>query len=160
MTNCFIVNGHFNGSTISTQNGKNNMHRPRSTGPVTRQQEYIRKEYTSPTSQSILHLQKANQEEQQQQQAIEREEERSYNHVQLREFSPQPIRSPVNVTENHSIYQTSSPTPTKSSISSTPIHDYYTSTGPTSVGPYTSTNVPNGFTHGEHTAHQYYSQPV
>ena len=149
----FLVNGEFNGSAISPQANRN-VHRPRSAGAVARQQEYIR-QVASPTNQSILHLQKAKQEEQ----VMEREEERPYNHVQLREFSPQPIRSPIHSSENHSLYQTSSPSPTKSSISSTPIQDYYASGAP-NVTSYTSNNIPNSFPNGGHPTHQYYSQPV
>jgi hypothetical protein len=149
--------GHSNGTPISPQAGRN-MHRPRSAGAVARQQEYIR-QVASPTGQSILHVQKAKQEEQQQQQTVEREEERSYNHVQFREFSQQPLRSPVNSSENNSVYQTSSPSPTKSSISSTPIQDYYAATGQSNGIPYNiPNNMPNVFTNGG--AHQYYSQPV
>ena len=152
-----IAKGHSNGTPISPQAGRN-MHRPRSAGAVARQQEYIR-QVASPTGQSILHVQKAKQEDQQQQQTVEREEERSYNHVQFREFSQQPLRSPVNSSENNSVYQTSSPSPTKSSISSTPIQDYYAATGQSNGMSYNiPNNMPNVFTNGG--AHQYYSQPV
>merc|ERR1712018_290615 len=74
------VNGQCNGNAISPSAGRN-MHRPRSEGAVARQQEYIRK-VISPTSQSIVHIQKAKQEEQQHQ-ISQRDEERSYNHVQF-----------------------------------------------------------------------------
>ena len=150
-----IAKGHSNGTPISPQAGRN-MHRPRSAGAVARQQEYIR-QIASPTGQPILHVQKAKQEEQQQ--TVEREEERPYNHVQLREFSQQPLRSPVNSSENNSVYQTSSPSPTKSSISSTPIQEYYAAAGQSNGIPYNiPNNMPNVFTNGG--AHQYYSQPV
>ena len=152
----FLVNGECNGSAISPQANRN-VHRPRSAGAVARQQEYIR-QVASPTNQSILHLQKAKQEEQHQ--VLEREEERPYNHVQLREFSPQPIRSPINSSENHSLYQTSSPSPTKSSVSSTPIQDYYAAAGAPNVASYSASNLPNSFPNGGHPTHQYYSQPV
>ena len=150
-----IAKGHSNGTPISPQAGRN-MHRPRSAGAVARQQEYIR-QIASPTGQPILHVQKAKQEEQQQ--TVEREEERPYNHVQLREFSQQPLRSPVNSSENNSVYQTSSPSPAKSSISSTPIQEYYAAAGQSNGIPYNiPNNMPNVFTNGG--AHQYYSQPV
>ena len=152
----FLANGECNGSAISPQANRN-VHRPRSAGAVARQQEYIR-QVASPTNQSILHLQKAKQEEQHQ--VLEREEERPYNHVQLREFSPQSIRSPIHSSENHSLYQTSSPSPTKSSVSSTPIQDYYAAAGAPNVASYSASNLPNSFPNGGHPTHQYYSQPV
>ena len=165
-TTVFSVNGR-SSSSISPQSGIN-VNRPRSAGaPATRQQEYIR-QVTSQTGQPIVHLQKAKQEEQQQQQqAIERQDNGPYADLKFREFSPQPGRSSVNLTENHPLYQTTaSPIPTKPAIipPSTPIQDYYTNgTATPVVAAYTTTNISNGQFgggHHGHTASQYYSQPV